>query len=257
MFKNLLYSMFAVGLFASGAVGAWYFLEFTQKQQAQAETAPDPAAEARLESRPTEQDLPLFSDGGEADRLPVPVHAKVTSAEDIFRWEQMNGEAELELKRQRELLKQEESRLKTTHKDLEAQHRELEGQYLQIQEALATAEKMVTRIQKAAEGLKAEKEALDKQRAETEKSTQGANVERETNIKSMANLVQGMPPERAAETIEGLVRDGKLALVLQMLRNIEPRNAAKILGNISDNEILMELIAAFPEQRLPKANIVR
>ncbi|MCA9212374.1 MAG: hypothetical protein KDB27_04855, partial [Planctomycetales bacterium] len=81
MFKSVLVSLFAVTLFAAGAVGAWYIMNLEKNKPAETETA--------LVSEIAPESPPLETKPG-LPELGTPFFGKALNGEDIFRFSEMN-----------------------------------------------------------------------------------------------------------------------------------------------------------------------
>ena len=60
-----------------------------------------------------------------------------------------------------------------------------------------------------------------------------------------------MPPERAAEYLQELSNDGKLGSAVELLGHIEERDAAKILAQVPDATLVVQITEAFKELKRP------
>ena len=62
------------------------------------------------------------------------------------------------------------------------------------------------------------------------------------SIKIISELLESLPARDAAKTIKLLTEKGDIELVIQLLRNIEPRNASKILSELAPPQLLFEVV---------------
>lgn len=252
MYKTVLNSLFAVFLFALGAVGAWYILQ--QNGARTAQQAVPPAAPSRLAAvaAPPQHASPSLSAEAESqDRLegemPIPLHAKSMSAEDLFRYGAMNRASLESLRQREEELRKEELRLQLVQKDIEGQKREVEGILTQSQHAVKAAEDMLLQVQQQQQALVAEKQQRQSELEEIRRTKETPDADKQTNTKKMAELLGSMKAEDAAEVLKNLADKGNTDYVLRLLDNIEQRDAAKILDALGNPELVADLTEGYQE----------
>lgn len=237
--KSILFSIFAVSLFAAGAVGSWYMTNLAKKDAPE-----ETAVESVAETNESEVSSPLV----DLSEMGTPVLPKAMSAEDLFRISAMNKK-NIELqKKQRESLRQEKLKLKLAEKDLDVRKQEIEGILKQSQRAVAEAENMVVQLQNEIQKLKADKAAAEAQAPEVPGAM---SQDVQANIKKVSQWFALMPAESASQQIKALMNDGKKDFVLQVLGNMEQRNAAKILTGL-DSPLGAELANSFQTASIPK-----
>ena len=235
MVKSILFSMFAVALFAAGAVGSWYIMNL-QKQNDDAAANEALVSEVKTAPEPKQSPKPDLSE------YSTPLHAKALNGEDIFRFTAMNKKNLQLINEQKESLRQEELRLNLFEKDLEVRKQEIEGILKQSQRTVTEAESMIQQLQAEVQQLKAAKDA---NATPNQDATPNVDDDAQANIKVSASWLQMMPPEKAAEALKSLANDGKKELVLKLLKFIEDRNVAKILEAMDDPALVAELTHSF------------
>ena len=240
MIKSVLLSLFAVALFAAGAIGSWYITNFQQANAGADESSLTTDVEPVPAPRQTDTRL---------SELATPVFPKALNGEDIFRFTAMNKKNLELLKKRREAIEQDEMRLQTAEQDLATRKLEIEGILKQSQDTVAEAEKIITKLQADLATLKAEKEAAKAApNAKPETNAEDAQA----NIKVSAEWLAAMPPEKAAENVKALANDGKKDLVLQLLGNLEGRVVASILDSLDDSQLSAELMVSFRDFPRPQ-----
>jgi hypothetical protein len=238
MVKSILFSLFAVALFAAGAVGSWYMTKLSQAEPVDEleQTA------AVVNSSPTET-----AHSADLAEMSAPFLGKAMNAEDIFRFEAMNKKNLQRVTEQREALNQEELRLKLADKDLSVRKQEIEGILKQSQQSVAEAERMIVQLQTELKALKAEKEA----EVQVETGPENASsADVQANTKVASGWLEMMPAETAAEQIKTLVNNGNKEYVLQLLGIMEQRNVAKILAGL-EPQLGAELAESFKTASRP------
>lgn len=237
MIKTFLYSMFAVFLFALGGAGSWFYLQMVEAdgQEKDSVSFQPVAPHTGLEA--------LTSDINPSNNIemPVPVHVKPVSAEEIFRFGAINKKNIEQLRNQEQRLEKDKLRLKTAHIDIETRQREIEGMLIQVNDKLATAEKLLDDIKVAAERLTTEKQDVSKKLDELQQSEEDLNAGENVNVQMVASWIQNMKAEQAAEIIREMANDGKMDFGLKLLAQIEDRNVAKILAAMRDPILVAEL----------------
>lgn len=252
MYKTVLNSLFAVFLFALGAVGAWYILRQNEARSAQQAVPPaDPSQLAAVAALPQRASPSLSAESEPQDRLggemPIPLHAKSISAEDLFRFGAMNRASLESLRQREEELRKEELQLQLVQKDIEGQKREVEGILTQSQHAVKAAEEMLLQVQQQQQALVAEKQQRQSELEEIRRTKETPDADKQTNTKKMAELLGSMKAEDAAEVLKNLADKGNTDYVLRLLDNIEQRDAAKILDALGNPELVADLTEGYQE----------
>ena len=244
MYKVALSSLFAVFLFALGAVGAWYF----QQQAAQRNGSASPllATDAPENAASKPSTGATARDRSEAE-MPIPVHAKSMSAEELFRYGAMNRASLESLRQREESVRKEELRLQLVQQDIEGQKREVEGILTQTQHALEAAEQLLAQIQQQRQTLASEQQQRQQELEAIQRVNTVPDADKQANIKKMAELLGKMSETDAAEVIKNLVDKGSTDYVLQLLDNIEQRDAAKILDALGSPDLVADLTEGYRE----------
>jgi hypothetical protein len=244
MFKTFLYSMFAVFLFALGAVGSWYFINSQADAEQTAEMEDLTANDSPLPSIPEiASAIPTVSLEPEVkeDPLPTVIPAKPTSAEDIFRFGVINRNRMEKLQERENALDERERQMMLEAKDLEARQAEVDGLMAHVNDTIVQAESLLSSINKKRLELAEDKKSFDEQKEQFESETGLTPADQEKNEKQAAGLIQSMNPDTAANVIRELANDGKMDYALALLEKMEQRNGAKILEAINDKTLIAEI----------------
>ena len=258
MIKTFLYTLFGVCLFALGAVGAWYFVQMQMAAEKGGEATEQVAEENNgggfsLPPIPSfDVSATAFSNEEPAPKpkpLPTPVPSKPISAEEIFRFGVINRERMEKLKAREDALDEREKRMALEYKDMEARHAEMEGLLAHVNDTLTAGESLLAQIRQQSDLLKAEREALDKNKAEFNNETGQTPADKAANEKQAAGLIESMNPDIAAEVLREFANNGRVEYALTMLQMMEERNAAKILDSLKDPGLLAELTSKLQKKK--------
>ncbi len=263
MIKTVLSSLFAVFLFSLGAIGAWYFVQFQQSQQqdavqAQAEAAGLLGADGTTDSPNDGVDsgdsAPLgkaaSAVGGGQEELPVAVHGRALSAEEIFRYGAVNRKNIAMIRQREERVRREEARLELIKQDIHEQKTEIEGILQQTQQSIDQAQHLLEQLEAERQQLVAEKQKLAEQVAASRQETTLPDADRRANLKEIATKLSGVEATSAAKYLETLYNDGDTELALQLFSEIEPRSSAKIL-EVLEPTLAAQLIKNYAERPRP------
>lgn len=250
MVKNVLSSLFAVFLFALGAAGSFYFVQWQEKQKESQElvegepvvTEPDSAATETATTSAATPEQPT-------DPLPVPVRPQSMTAEQIVRTASQYRSQVEQLKHREAELETQEARLRLTEQDLTQRKLEIDGMLKQIQDYVQKGENLLASIQSERQLLQAEKESRDKELQQIKDARSIPTGMQQQNVVKSAQLLGGMKETEAAAVIKKLVNDGSMNYALQLLDNIGERDAAKIISALGseDSDLVSELMIAMKD----------
>ena len=234
-------------MFVGGLGASWYLM-----QQQLTEAAEENLAE---ENAPLATKVPAEllenTEGGEGE-LPLPVRSNQMTTEEVFRYG-VNIRSQLEgLQQRQDALAREEARIKLMHNDIRGIRQEVDGLQSRVNEALTMAERLLAQLQ--AEWAELENQMQPPAEETTAQTTtpdeQYGPGELESS-KKLAQLIQGMPPEKAAEYLKQLSNEGRIATAAKVLDNIQSRDAAKIIGAMDDPALWVQLTESLSKLRLP------
>lgn len=250
MFKTLLYSMFAVFLFALGAMGSWYFFnsqEDPEDTTAEVETQDLSANDEPLANIPGIQDaidmLEVPSVEPTEKPLPTVEPTKPLTAEEIYRFGLINRNRTEKLQQRENALDERARQMQLEFKDLQARQTEVDGLLEHIKDTMAAGEALISQINQRRLELAELQNKLDTQAEEIQSKTGLTPEEQKSNDKTTAALIQSMKPDNAAKVLKMLANDGQLDTAIALIIEMEQRNAAKIMESIDDDQLKKDITA--------------
>lgn len=251
MFKTILYSMFAVFLFALGAMGSWYF--FNSQEEPEDATAQVEQQDLSANDKPL-PDIPGIQDAIDALDVPLTVEpeekplptvqpTKPLTAEEIYRFGLINRNRTEKLQQRESALDERARQLQLEFKDLEAREAEVDGLNAHIEDTITAAEALMSQINQKRLELADLKNRLDKQAEDIQSKTGLTPEEQKNNDKTTAALIQSMKPANAAAVLKTLANDGQLDAAIALIVEMEQRNAAKIMESIDDEQLRTDITA--------------
>jgi flagellar motility protein MotE (MotC chaperone) len=232
-------------LFAAGLAGSYFTLGKPEPLEAEASHFGQ-----RVPVRAVEEHVPTET-VQVTQELATVLSEKPLSPEEVFRYSALFRDQQQALDRQRELMEQRQHRLQLMEEDMRRARLELDGLRAETASVLQQGEALLQRVQQ--EQSQAE-EARQKAAAEQVPSNEGGSVSSDSeqaNLKQISRWFAGMPAEKAAEYLQELSNNGKLNSAVQLLGNIEERDAAKILSSMQDPGLVVQLTEEFKVLKRP------
>lgn len=255
MFKTIFSSLFAVTLFALGAVGSWYLGQMQAEKQAETGDSIEDLQSMEVSTVEDATDVAEPTDEESAkSRPPIALRPKQMTPEELFRFSiEMKEFAKEQQEKQEELTKM-EFRLKLIEKEMEGRQRESDEILRQTELALDESEKLVAQIQQELEKVIKEKDELEIKLEKLKRSSQLPDDDVKTNIKELAAILTSQAPDAAAENVKRLANDGKMNVVVRMFKTLEEKKVAKILDALNDPTLYSEITEAYLQlqQEKPK-----
>ena len=254
-----IYGLLILGISAGGTL----YLRQQEKAKEQAEKdtlepLPESAADLTAEVDVT-QPLPPPKD----QELPVAVRPGEMSVEEIVKYGLGLKDREAAIRKREDALRRTETQHRMVLAEIEGEQREVLGLVAQAKEQRMASEQFLAEAQKEraksanllkdVEGLKKKLE-IERQKAGSKPSADpGSNMEvnRESNVKEMVAVVEGMSPENASGVIKNYANSGKMDMAVDILAKMEERKASGILDAIKDEKLNSELLAKFLELKKP------
>lgn len=250
MFKTLFSSLFAVAMFAAGAIGSWYLSNMSPTEETEADATTTPVSV----NTPVPP-LSTASKGPKADlkKMPVAAYGKAISAEELFRRSADTKREREELARREEHLEKEANRVNLLHNDLEEKRKEVDALVEHNKEILASIEKLEVKVKQEMQTLQKLKDDRDQQLKKEAEAGKGDAANIEANVKTMSKFLAALEPDAAAATLKKLINDGKMDFVLQLLNNVPDRKAGEILNAIArtDDVLLARIMDEFQTLKRP------
>jgi flagellar motility protein MotE (MotC chaperone) len=250
MIKNVLVSLFAVFLFALGAAGSWYFVQWQEKQKAAKEEQLDlpdngAAADATSSDADAASTIPTSANGP----MPMAVPSGSLTAEQVVRVAGQYRQQVEQLKKREQAVLEQEAQLRLAQQDLDQRKKEIEGILQQIRETADRSEKLLEKLQIERQDLDQKKTEIDKKVEELESAQTLPPAMEQANMKKVARWLQGMGQQEAAAVIKYHANQGEIEKAVKMLSSVEDRDVSKILGEIKDETLVAELFDALTQMR--------
>jgi flagellar motility protein MotE (MotC chaperone) len=258
MIKNVLVSLFAVFLFALGAAGSWYFVQWQEKQKTTEEEQLEVPENGMASSDEANDESMAKNPGGqESSSMPLAVRSGPMSAEQVVRAAGQYRQQVEQLKQREESVAQQEAQLRLAQEDLEQRKREIQGILDQIRVTAERSEQLLQKLQSERQALDQKKTELDEQAKKLQSSDAIPPEVEQANIKKVARWLQGMGQQEAAAVIKYHANQGEIEKAVKMLSSVEDRDVSKILGEIKDETLVAELFDALTKMRSEEATTAR
>jgi len=186
-------------------------------------------------------------------RLPIPIRPREMSVEELLRYGMGVKERETQVKAQEELLQKRRVQHQLAQADIEGERKEIDGLRVQVADQLKHAEQLIAKLKEVrSQFLQDQAEAADEMKQIKHERVE-IDEEHMDNTKRLSQWIQSMDPEKAAEVLKSMANDGpqQQEVAVQILRNLEEREAAKILSAIDDPKLVQQLIEKFRNLKRP------
>lgn len=267
MIKNLLVSLFAVFLFALGAAGSWYFLQFQeqQKQLAEGDHAEEGEADSHSNSETTMStsttssaehgDAHARSDAhgsahGKDDHsgekmMSSPVAGRSMTPEEIVRYGFQYKKNMEVLKQKNEELKNNEMRLQLIQKDVDQKKMEIEGMLKQLQQTATATELLLQQTQQERQAVANEKESLDQEKRTLSEQKDSLQKDLEESKRSKAgdgNATGTTPAGANQAAVDERQNLEKVALIFSGMDEAAAAKALQTLANKGNVEYALQIL---------------
>jgi len=197
----------------------------------------------------------ILTSGPVDERLPVPVRPREMSVEELLRYGMGVKEREAAVKQQEELLQKRRVQNQLAQTDIQGERREIDGLRVQVADQLKQAEAMIERLKDVRSQFLQDQSAAADQMQQIKHERVEIDAEHMDNTKRLSQWIQSMDSEKAAEVLKTMANDGpqQQEIAVQILRNLEEREAAKILSAIDDPKLVQLLIEKFRKLKRPPA----
>jgi flagellar motility protein MotE (MotC chaperone) len=234
MFNARFCAVFALLTFAATAAASWYM------QQRDGGTPS--AQQAATDALPSE--VPGAAAGTPAE-LPVAVRPKPISAEELVQLGENLRKREEALGRRGRELDAQRSRLMLSMEDIRREQQELESFQTKIQSLMTSAEHLLTDLAQKQKEFRQEREEAQKDLQARQTATEQFADTQRANIRQLAAWLAEMEPEKAAEYLRGFADDGQMDVAVEVLADLEEKDAAAILTELNDYELFAQLTGKF------------
>lgn len=158
----------------------------------------------------------------------------------------------LDLKRREQALaeKQEISRQEQVHQKIvlsEIEQHQQAVQQLQsdVQASLGVAESLIDQLRQARQELIDERTATAEEVRKLQSTQQEFDEQQLKNSQRLAEWLQDMDEAQAAEVIREMANDGQLSVAIEILSQLEERDAAGILTELDDAKLVQQIVTEF------------
>jgi flagellar motility protein MotE (MotC chaperone) len=181
----------------------------------------------------------------ESSDLPVAARPKPMSVEEIIRYGKGIKQRAEHLDKRESQLAEQESQLRLVLADVQGEQKEIDGLRTQIRDQIGTVETLLEQLDvKRSQQSEEQKKTEEQTKLLKDQQTDVDSLQRD-NIKRMSAWFQNMEPAKAANFLKELSNDGKTDMAVQLLSNFEEREASKILAELDDPGLMVELIENF------------
>ncbi len=244
---------FAGVMFGISAAGSWWM---ASRQPA----APATEANAAVAGVPPVPGVATNSDPAQmppTGELPVPVRPKVITPEELLRNAMSLRSREEAIRQQEAEAEKRRARLELVQADIKAEQTEIEGLSAQVKSQIEAANALIAKVAEDRAQLEQERQASEARLKEFENVQTKMDAVEAQNIKRMSTWIQGMEPTASAAFLRELINDGKMDIAVQILSNFEERQASKLLSEIDDPELMIELADKFRLMQRPEKTPTR
>lgn len=240
MKKLLIIGVTSLVLFVLSA-SASYFWQQKQKQSAAAESAGKDGQIVKEAGKHASSSVSGSSRDDSAPRTAVrPAYNGGT--EEIAR---MTNELRSRLASVRER----EDQLAARKKMIELVQEDIRGERTALDELRTQIKNEMDALNEALEGVEKQRGSLDEERQKISKSTQEMEAkvvqlqkEEQDNLKKMSGMYNSMSPEVAAKILQNLADTGKMDTAVKVLGQMQERQAAKVLAELTDAGLAAQLV---------------
>ena len=181
----------------------------------------------------------------ESSDLPVAARPKPMSVEEIIRYGKGIKQRAEHLDKRESQVAEQESQLRLVLADVQGEQKEIDGLRTQIRDQIGTVETLLEQLDvKRSQQSEEQKQAAEQVKLLEDQQKDVDSLQRD-NIKRMSAWFQNMEPAKAANFLKELSNDGKTEMAVQLLSNFEEREASKILAELDDPTLMVELIENF------------
>jgi flagellar motility protein MotE (MotC chaperone) len=245
--KTVLMLLVGVLLFAASAGVSWYLHRGTAPHESQKPETSAPAVAAA--GGPADRAAQPVSP--RADDLPVAARPREMSVEELVRYSMGLKTREESLRVREEELNRQRDRQKLALADLQAEQQGLTALLATIRTQHEAAQELWQRAAQEREQLAAERQAAEAEEQTRANSRVSIESDQRDNVKRLSDWIQAMDPVEAADVLREFANDGNLDLGVQILSNLEERDAAEILSSLRDPKLVGQFVESFRNMKRP------
>lgn len=236
-------------VFAATATAAWW-VKSTQNaavQSSETESAETSNLEFNRTSQESNSPESLLERVADIDANPQPI-----SVEELVRLGMNLKQREQKLEKQEEDLRQQSIHQQIAFAEIQAETKAIDELRSSVRGELDKAESLVSRLIQARQAVIDEKATAKAKLAEVQNVLTEVDGQHLENTKKLAQWIQSMDAEKAAEVLREMSNDGKMEIAVQILAHLGEREAAKILSELNDAKLVQDLVTEFRNLKSPK-----
>ena len=263
MKKMLMFGLYGAVILGVSAGSTWFLRSNNIANSDSASEPTDPLTQSTAAlASPVDVTRPLPDEA--EDALPVAVRPGEMSVEEIVRYGLGLKAREAVIRQREESLQRTEAQHRLVLADIDGEQQEIEGLVAQARDQRVASEQLLAQARQErirSEDVlkqwdeKKQKLDLDREKAARNPAPAGSaddtEVDREANVKKLSAVVAGLSPEVSASMMREFANDGKIELAVEILAQLEDRDASKILDAMNDGKLVNELIEKCVERKSP------
>jgi|GEM_PF-1331278 flagellar motility protein MotE (MotC chaperone) len=154
-----------------------------------------------------------------------------------------------ELRMRLAAVREREEQLAARKKMIDLIQEDIRGERTALDELRTQIKNELEALNEAMEGVEKQRGSLDEERQKISKSTQEMEArivqlqkEEQENLKKMSGMYNSMSPEVAAKILQNLADTGKMDTAVKVLGQMQERQAAKVLAELTDAGLAAQLV---------------
>jgi flagellar motility protein MotE (MotC chaperone) len=154
-----------------------------------------------------------------------------------------------------------EDQLAARKKMIELIQEDIRGERTALDELRSQIKSELEALNEAVDGVEKQRSSLDEERQKVGKTTQEMEAkivqlqkEEQDNLKKMSGMYNSMSPEVAAKILQNLADTGKMDTAVKVLGQMQERQAAKVLAELTDAGLAAQLVEKLKSLRRAPAN---
>jgi flagellar motility protein MotE (MotC chaperone) len=166
-----------------------------------------------------------------------------------------------ELRTRLATVREREEQLTARKKMVELIQDDIRGERSALDELRTQIKSELDALNEAVEGAEKQRSSLDEERQKISKNTQEMEArivqlqkEEQDNLKKMSGMYNSMSPEVAAKILQNLADTGKMDTAVKVLGQMQERQAAKVLAELTDAGLAAQLVEKLKGLRRLPAN---
>jgi hypothetical protein len=189
--------------------------------------------------------------------MPVALRPQPMTPEEVMRHALELRGREQALNEREQAIDTQDSRLRIVQADVQAEGQSLRGLQHELETQVQSARQLLNQVLEEQQKLQQQQQEAQTQLQAAEKDRATQDVQQRQNEKQMSKWLSTMTPEVAAQLVKELANNGQLDTVVQMLSNLNEREASKILEAVGDVGLISELTEKFRVLKRPETNTTR